>query len=456
MKNATASSLPAPLRRALDELGYTELTEVQARALPPLLAGRDLLGQSHTGSGKTLAFGLPLLARLELSPRRLRALILCPTRELCDQVTRELRRVGRHLPGLQVLPIVGGQPFGPQQRALARGVHIAVGTPGRVLDHLRRQTLDPRGLRAVVLDEADRMLDMGFAEEMEEILAALPGGTQNILFSATFPAEIEEISHRFQRDAVKVILSPSVATPAVEQFLLRVRPEEKIEALHQALGAEAGSALVFCNQKATVANLAEDPAARGLSVLALHGDLEQVERDKVMAQFRNESVRVLVATDVAARGIDVSSVDLVVNFDIPPPETFVHRVGRTGRAGRHGKALTLALEKEKGKIREIEARLKREFLPWSAPEVSLSEPAAGAKRETLFIGGGRKDKIRPGDILGALTGEAGGFPAERIGKIEIHDRFSYVAVDREIAASALERLRAGRIKGRRFRVEKVK
>ena len=461
--------LPAPLSQALDELGFSTLTPIQAASLPPLLEGRDLIGQSRTGSGKTLAFALPVLARLRLSPRALQALVLCPTRELSAQVARELRRIGRHLPGLQVLVLAGGAPLRPQASALERGTHVVVGTPGRVLDHLRRDTLRLDDVATVVLDEADRMLDMGFADDMDAILDALPERRQTVLFSATFPPTMEAMSRRFQRNPARVSMEDAPSeVPAIRQCLLLVSdPADKPKALRRVLAEHPHeSALVFANQKATVAELDAAMRGAGVSVASLHGDLEQYERDLVLAKFRNASTRVLIATDVAARGLDVDHLDLVINYDLPvQPDIYVHRIGRTGRAGKVGVAVSLASAREKPKVQAIEARtgtrLERlgapaQVEPTDAPEPEASPLARDARMDTLRIAGGRKQKMRPGDILGALTGEAGGLRGEDIGKIEIHENFSYVAVAKEVARAAQKSLSSGRIKGKRFVVVLVK
>ena len=448
--------LRAELTAVLAELGFERPTEIQAKALPLLLAGRDLVGQSKTGSGKTLAFALPLLQKIDVSLRRPQALVLCPTRELAVQVAREIRRLGRRLPGLSVAVLTGGQPVGAQVPALRMGAHIAVGTPGRVLDHLKRATLDLARAATVVLDEADRMLDMGFEEQMQEILAVLPAKRQTMLFSATFPDEIEEISAKHQADAARVVVESRDDEVAITQLAYEVREEDKLSALLWALREnKPEQAIVFCNLKATVVELTACLREAGLSAAALQGDMEQSERDREMAKFRNRSTRILVATDVAARGIDVEALDLVVNFDMPKPDVYQHRIGRTGRAGKAGLALSFFTPREEYKLRD-HARLERAGLPEGLELAESAEASAEAQMRTLFISGGRKDKLRPGDILGALTGEAGGFEGADVGKIEIHDRFSYVAVSSRVAEPAMHRLREGRIKGRKFRIELVR
>jgi len=454
-----ALSLIPPLVQVVQELGFTELTPIQAESIPVLLKGSDLIGQSQTGSGKTVAFALPILQKITLSARHLQALVLCPTRELCAQVTAEFRRLGRRLPGLHVLELAGGQFVKPQLRSLEKGAHLAVGTPGRVLDLLEREVLDTRHLSTVVLDEADRMLEMGFHEDMKRILAATPVSRQTVLFSATFPPTIEALSRDFQRAPARVTIEALPhSAPDIRQRLYTCSVEERPAMLLRLLRQyQPASALVFCNFKATVADLAKSLRAGGVSCAALQGDLEQRERDQVMATFRNRSTRVLVATDVAARGLDVESLDAVFNYELPQQaEIYVHRIGRTGRAGREGVALSLASPREERKVEELE-RFTGGKLERAEPEPEASPPPSlEAAMATLFIDAGRKEKMRPGDILGALTGEAGGLNATDVGKIEIHDHFAYVAVARGVARAALERLRAGRIKGKKHRVEAVR
>ncbi|MDC0708621.1 ATP-dependent RNA helicase DbpA [Stigmatella sp. ncwal1] len=453
-------ALSPPLLQVLEELGFKTATPIQAQSIPVLLQGRDLVGQAQTGSGKTAAFALPLLEKVQPPRRKLQALVLCPTRELCAQVAGEIRRLGRRLPGLQVLVLSGGQPIRPQLDALGKGVHIAVGTPGRVLDLLQREALDTRQLATVVLDEADRMLDMGFREDMERILGAVPPSRQTVLFSATFPPTIEAMSRAFQKEPARVTVAEVGEAPEIQQLCFTCGPHEKTQLLLRILRHyQPASAIVFCNLKATVTELTQLLAEAGVSADGLQGDLEQSERDRVMAKFRNHSTRVLVATDVAGRGIDVEALDAVINFDLPSqPEPYVHRIGRTGRAGRRGLAISLATPRDEQKIEGIEhatgvkqERMSEETLPPAGGGLPLA-----SSWETLSISAGRKDKMRPGDILGALTGEAGGLSASEVGKIEIQDRWSYVAVSKAIARVAFQRLSEGRIKGRKHRIERVR
>jgi len=461
--------LSAPLIQVLEELGFEQFTPVQTQSIPLLLEGKDLIGQSKTGSGKTAAFTLPILEKIgfgdKKSDKRLYALVISPTRELCTQVAREIRKLGRHQPGLRVLILSGGQPMAPQLDALLDGVHIVVGTPGRVMDHLKRKSLDLRKVSTVVLDEADRMLEMGFQEDMETILNATPKQRQTVLFSATFPKTIEEMSKAYQKSPVRVTVEDgSKAHTEISHRFYETSPENKYATLLGVIRQEQPeSAIVFCNLKATVIALARELSGAGVSVAAIHGDLEQADRDRVMAKFRNQSVRVLVATDVAARGIDVENLDIVFNFDVPSqPEIYVHRVGRTGRAGKKGLAISLISPKEKIKMSEIG---KYARVPWEQKNLAIGHKETmnvkygikhEAKMDTLYISAGRKEKMRPGDILGALTGDAGGLEGAEIGKIEIHDHFSYVAVSRKVSKTALQRLNDGRIKGRKFKVHLVR
>lgn len=458
----SALALSKELIKVVSELGYESPTPIQIQSIPLLLQGKDLIAQSKTGSGKTAAFTLPILEmiRPSLRQRDIQALILCPTRELCAQVAREVRKLGRKHPGLQVLILSGGMPMGPQYGSLERGVHIVVGTPGRVLDHLTRGSLDLRRLQTVVLDEADRMLEMGFQEDLEKILSRTPQERQTVLFSATFPGTIEVMSRAYQRTPVRITIeNKSETTQNIEHAFYEVTPENKLQTLLWAISNHASeSVIVFCNFKASVQEITEKLIRAGISAGGLQGDLEQGDRDRIMAKFRNQSLRVLVATDVAARGIDVKDLDLVINYELPPqPEIYVHRSGRTGRAGQSGLAISLYTLRESPKLQNIERyskiKIERKSQPGVAAEATVQMTA---QMKTLFIAAGRKEKMRPGDILGALTGQAGGLKGSDVGKIEIHDRFSYVAVSSEIADFALARLRDGRIKGKKFRIEAVR
>lgn len=455
-------SLSTQLIGVVESLGFTRPTPIQEQAIPALLKGDDLVGQSQTGSGKTAAFSLPILQKVDLGSREIQALVLCPTRELAAQVARDIRRFGRDSKGLQVVVLAGGEPARPQREALERGVHIVVGTPGRVMDHLSRGSLNLSYLKTLVLDEADRMLDMGFAEEVNEILQSTPSTRQTVFFSATFPPEIKAWSRKYQLKPVHIqINDPAKSEPAIRQYMLAAENDEKTRLLLRVLKTIPGTAIVFCNQKATVADLMTELEAVGVHAAALHGDLEQRDRDRVLAMFRNGSRRVLLATDVAARGLDIANLDMVICYNVPHEvAAYTHRIGRTGRAGQTGLAISLATISERLRLGEFAASesfsielIRLEQLQAKQPKGSTE--ALDVPMQTLYISGGRKDKLRPGDILGALTGEAGGLSKESIGKIEIHDKFSYVAVAKSQASMAVQRMKTGKIKGRKFLVKLV-
>ncbi len=460
-----ALQLSPALITVVHDLGYTQPTPIQIEAIPALLAGRDVIGQSQTGSGKTAAFALPILQRIDVDRRELQALVLCPTRELTAQVGREMRKLGRGHHGLQVIELVGGQPSRPQRDALERGAQIAIGTPGRLLDHLERGVMKPDSIKMLVLDEADRMLDMGFGDDVGEIIRFLPHGRQTALFSATFPSAIEAMSKEVLPEALRITIeTPDEDLANIRQLKLCFGDDDKLLALCWALQSQPhGSALVFCNQKATVREITEELSRGGISVDRFDGDLEQFDRDQVLARFRNHSVRVLIATDVAGRGLDVEGLDLVINYDLPEQaEVYLHRIGRTGRAGANGVAISMVQHESDWDIEAIEKFTGHEIeiLDHSASKCLslddlLKQLAEGPKMETILISGGRKDKVRKGDILGALTGDAGGLSGKDIGKIEIQDKISYVAVSQHVISDAVSCLNAGRIKGKRFRATHV-
>ena len=449
-------SLAPELMTVVSEMGFTRMTPVQAACIPLLLNGRDIVGQSQTGSGKTAAFALPILQNIRLDQRRPQALILCPTRELCSQVLREVRKFSKALTGLQVVALIGGQPYRPQIQALEQGVHVIVATPGRMLEHLIDGNVDLRNLRTLVLDEADRMLDVGFEREMMEILERLPHDRQTVFFSATFPESIAEMSRKYQKNPERITIESRETAPMIDQYLYLAEKPDKVETLRRILKQHpSGRTVIFCRMKTTVAELALLLQNEGASCAALHGDLEQVERDRVVATFRNGSRRVLVATDVAARGLDIENLELVVNFDWPSSEEmYIHRIGRTGRAGKSGVAVSIATAFEIPKAEEIERITGVAMIKGTlnlAQEVSLPNEMKSAPNETIVISGGRLDKLRPGDILGFLTAEPNAFAFADIGKIEIHDRFSYVAIKAALAGRVLEKIQSGRIKKLKFK-----
>ena len=454
MTDFASLALPAPLAQAIEAAGYTEPTPIQAAALPAILAGRDVIGQARTGSGKTVAFALGLLAALDAGATRLQGLVLCPTRELADQVSREIRKLARLIPNVKVLTLCGGVPLRPHLASLAHEPHLVVGTPGRILELIEHDALPLAGVRVLVLDEADRMLDMGFADDIGAVVDKLPRGRQTLLFSATFPDDIRALSRRFQRDPLEVTVAAAEGGDDIEQLFIEVDPARKPDALAAILAErQPESTLVFCNTRHETRAVAEDLERRGCAVLALHGELDQRERDEMLVRFANRSARVLVATDVAARGLDIAGLPLVVNYDVASDaDIHLHRVGRTGRAGARGMAITLCAPKEAQRANVIEARQGRP-LRWAKAPAGKGK-ALAADFVTLAIDAGRQDKLRPGDVLGALTGSAG-LPGEAVGKIDVFPTRTYVAVVANKADAALARLRAGKIKGRTLRVRKV-
>jgi ATP-dependent RNA helicase DbpA len=448
-----------PLKPALlasvETLGYREMTPVQAQSLPAMIEGRDVLAQAQTGSGKTAAFGLSVLQSLNVETIRLQALVLCPTRELADQVSKAIRKLAANIPNVKLLTLCGGMPLGPQLASLTHDPHIVVGTPGRVQEHLKRGSLHGGGIKVLVLDEADRMLDMGFSEAIDDIIGRIAKHHQTLLFSATYPEEIRTVSRRVQRDPIEITVEAPLETkPSIEQQFIEVDPARKLDALAQLLTGERGQhALVFCNMRRDVDAVAQELDRRGFSALALHGDMEQRDRDEVLVRFANRSCAVLVATDVAARGLDIIGLPLVISYDIAhDPDTHTHRIGRTGRAGESGLAISLCTPREKPKTDNIE-QAQGTALSWRPLKIAppRDKTLNLAPMKTLVIDAGRQDKLRPGDILGALTGEAG-LRAEDVGKIDVFATRAYVAISRALASKALERLRSGKIKGRNFRV----
>lgn len=454
-------SLPKTQLLNLEELGYTSMTPIQEKALPIILKGRDLLGQAQTGSGKTAAFGIGLLEQIDVRQFTTQSLIICPTRELADQVSKELRRLGRYIPNLKISTVCGGTPIKRQIHAMGQHApHIAVGTPGRLLDHLERRTLDLADVKVLVLDEADRMLDMGFLEEVEEIIQYTPQRRQTLLFSATYPQDIQAISRKIQYKPEMVVVEATVTeAPKIEQSVViledgRDKSDATLNLLYQ---YAPESTVVFCNTIASTIELAEFLQDHNIDSLALHGDLDQRERDQVLLRFSNHSCRVLVATDVAARGLDIEDLSMVVNYDIPfEAEVYVHRIGRTGRAGKTGIAVSLSLAGKGHRLEEIKAYTEQEMIeiPFSKL-VETSPISLIAPMLTIEINEGKKSKISAGDILGALTSR-GGIQGADVGKITIFPMQSYVAVKRECAEKAVDQIWNTTLKGLRCRARIVK
>ena len=459
--NQTAFSslkLQAVLLKNLDSLEYRVMTPIQAQSLPHVLAGKDVIAQAKTGSGKTAAFGLGLLEKLDVKFFRVQSLVLCPTRELADQVAKELRRLARAIHNIKIITLCGGVPLGPQIGSLEHGAHIVVGTPGRIEEHLRKNTLKLNDLNTLVLDEADRMLDMGFQASLDAIIARMPRQRQTLLFSATYPDQIRSMAERVMIQPVMVQAATTHDNASIRQHFFRFEQNKhRLTALRLLLlKYRPGSALVFCNTKRETEEVAEELRSDGFSALALHGDLEQRARDQTLVRFANKSVSILVATDVAARGLDIDALDAVINYQLARDvEVHTHRIGRTGRAGSKGLALTLFSEKEGYKVERLEEYLGVTIEAEKLPPFSLLEkPGYKAPMSTLQIDGGRKQKVRPGDILGALTGK-NGIAGKQVGKIHIFDNCCYVAVTRDAARPAFRKLSEGKLKGRSFRVRRI-
>ena len=452
-----ALALDPALRQGLDALGYTMMTPVQAQALPAILDGRDVIAQAPTGSGKTAAFGLGLLHRLDAADGRTQALVLCPTRELADQVGKQLRKLATGIPNLKISILCGGIPLAPQLASLAHAPHVVVGTPGRVLELVQKDALSLRNVRTLVLDEADRMLDMGFEEAIRDLVKRTPRDRQGLLFSATFPDAIRALATAMLRDPFEVSIEGGAEPATIEQLFFEIEPERKAPLLGALLlEYRPASAVVFCNMRKDTEEVVGSLAHYGFSALALHGDMEQRDREEVLVRFANRSCSVLVASDVAARGLDVEDLGAVINYDLPSDaDTYLHRIGRTGRAGREGLALSLCAPNELARKTMIAERLGKP-LRWGRATPLGGRPSgvSPAPMVTLRIDAGRTDKLRPGDIVGALTGDAG-LKVDVIGKIDVFPTRSYVAIARNQADTALARLRSGKIKGRKFRVHRV-
>ncbi|WP_188689401.1 ATP-dependent RNA helicase DbpA [Bowmanella pacifica] len=458
MSNAFSTlALPAAMQDNLLTLGYTNMTAIQAASLPSILAGQDVTAQASTGSGKTVAFSIGLLCRLEPISPATQALVLCPTRELAEQVCGEIRKLAKFLDNIKVLPLYGGVAMAGQVASLQHGAQIVVGTPGRVLDHVRRGNLNLSKVNTLVLDEADRMLDMGFADDLDALVRATPANRQTLLFSATYPEGIEHISRSLQKQPQRIQVESLHSQDKITQFFYEISEDKRLHALRCLLTHyEPEAAIVFCNTKAECQQVADDLQDKGFSALALHGDLEQRQRQEVLLQFAQRSLTVLVATDVAARGLDIKDVDAVINYHLASDvDTHIHRIGRTGRADKKGLALTLCSAQEASRAAAVEES-QQQAINWADIERvryngrAIREPAF----RTICIDGGRKDKLRAGDILGALTKD-GGIEGVDVGQINLLDNQTYVAIKARSVKRSLAYLREGKIKGRRFRARKL-
>lgn len=456
-------NLHKDLLKNLSSLGYNEMTPIQAQSLPEMLAGNDVIAQAKTGSGKTAAFGLALLEKLKVKQFRIQSMVLCPTRELADQVAKEIRTLARAVHNIKVLTLCGGTPFGPQIGSLEHGAHIIVGTPGRIEEHVIKGTLVLDNLNLLILDEADRMLEMGFEAALDNIIERTPLERQTLLFSATFPKQIQAISESIMTDPVMVKVTASEDQSNItQQFYAIDSEDERFEALRLLLlDNPVESTVIFCNTKKETQAVCDNLHDDGFSVMALHGDLEQRDRDQTLLRFANKSAAILVATDVAARGLDIDSLDLVVNYHIAhDSEVHIHRIGRTGRAGATGKAISLFSDKESYKVGLIEDTLEQVIKPELLPSTEvLNNAKVQAKMSTIQIDGGKKQKVRPGDILGALTAKAANsknsgaeITGKDVGKINVLDNKAYVAVNKKVLKNALRKLSTGKMKGRTYKV----
>lgn len=430
------------------------MTPVQAQTLPVALKGNDVLAQAQTGSGKTAAFSIALLNALDIQNYQVQALVLCPTRELADQVAAEIRRLASALANTRVLTLCGGKPMQDQLTSLKRQPHVVVGTPGRILKHLQKQTLKLDDIQTLVLDEADRMLDMGFHDDIMKILDKINARSQTLLFSATFPEEIQQISKSIQNSPQLIRIEAPQGNSQIQQTFFFTPEQEKQRALFTVLKAQQPeSCIIFCNRKQHCQELANALNEHGFHAKPLHGDLDQFERDQALIQFANKSKSILVATDVAARGLDIDTLSVVINYDFATdPETYVHRIGRTGRAGNEGLAISFVLPQEHYRLEALEEFLNTKL---RINEISTLQEKPLKIRQpetlTLHINAGKKDKLRPGDIVGALTASSE-LANEQIGKITVQAKMAYVAVKREEAKLALSILNGGKIKGRKVRV----
>ena len=509
--------------RAIEEMGFEEMSPIQAKAIPMILEGKDVVGQAQTGTGKTAAFGIPLMQKINPKEKNLQAVVLCPTRELAIQVAEEIRKLGLFMHGIKILPVYGGQEISKQIRSLKSGVQIIIGTPGRVMDHMRRKTVKFDNIKMVILDEADEMLNMGFRDDIETILSQVPEERQTVLFSATMPGPILDIAKTYQKDAQIIrVVKKELTVPKIEQYYYEVTHKNKEDVLSRLLDMyNPKLSLVFCNTKKQVDELTSALQGRGYFAEGLHGDLKQQQRDRVMNSFRNGRTEILVATDVAARGIDVDDVEAVFNYDVPQDdEYYVHRIGRTGRAGREGRAFTLVVGKEAYKLRDImrycKTKIKAQPIPslndvttvkadkildklksiienedlskmvdligervneeeFTSLDIAAAflkmvmgndigkvddekeiddygDTGAEAGMVRLFINLGKNQRIRPGDILGAIAGETG-MPGKLIGSIDMYDKYTFVEVPREYASEVIQVMKSAKIKGKTINIE---
>lgn len=436
----------------LTSLGFNEMTKIQSLALPIAFESKDVIAQAKTGSGKTVAFSIPIVHKLDVKSFRIQSLVLAPTRELANQIAQEIRKLSRHIHNVKVLTLCGGMPFKPQVASLFHGAHIIVGTPGRVLKHLEEQNINFEHLTTLVLDEADKMLDMGFYEDIMKIVDALPKNRQSLLFSATYEEGIEKLSSSILKDAV-MVKDEEPHPVKIEQLFYEVKEEIKTTLIPSLISQhQAQSVLIFCNTKIKCDELAQDLYDLGLDVQTLHANMDQRERDETMIVFSNKSYPILIATDVASRGLHIDDIDLVINYDLARDDkVHTHRIGRTARAGKGGLSVSFFENFEREKVEELQAIFKEIKIQPLNKIVEDENFKIDSVYRTIFINGGKKQKLRKGDILGALTA-AIGLSKEDIGKIDSLEFCSYVAVKKEVLKKALKGLESNRIKGKFFRV----
>ncbi|GGW83340.1 ATP-dependent RNA helicase DbpA [Alteromonas halophila] len=457
MQSFSSLPLDSAVIEALSRNGITAPSPIQQASLEHALTGRDIQGMAQTGSGKTLCFALPIVNKLNPSLRRPQAVILCPTRELAAQVAEQCRMVASHIPNIKVLTLCGGQPMGPDIQSLKHGCHIVVGTPGRLAEHLEKRRLDLSQVTTRVLDEADRMLDMGFIDSVDAIFAATPNDAQSLFFSATFPEPLAKLAHRYQLDPEVISVTESSAPPAISEVAYHVLSHTREQSLKAVLTHyKPSTAMVFCNTRQQVVEVVASLTQEGFVAAGLQGDMEQHARNAVLMQFELGALQVLVATDVAARGLDISSVDCVINYTLSEDmDTHTHRVGRTARAGETGQAVSLIVDDDLLRIEQLAERLKRDIPVKGAQALRFHKNRIVMPDYTaIMLGAGKKQKLRPGDILGALTQEAG-IPGDDIGKIAVRNSQSFVAVKTRSVKRAMAQFREGKIKGKKVRARKL-
>jgi ATP-independent RNA helicase DbpA len=444
------------LKRNLTELKFFNMTPIQAKSLPLIIKGEDIIAKAKTGSGKTAAFGLGVLNSLEIKLMKPQSLVLCPTRELAEQVASEIRSLARAIANTKVITLTGGKSEYQQKKSLQYGAHIVIATPGRLLKLLKTGSLPVDRIRHFVLDEADRMLDMGFNEDIMKIASYISAKRQTLLFSATYPEQIKEMSSKLQENAHMVEVDTVHSNEVIiEEFFELDSHKDKIKALFEVLGKNRPNRfIVFCKTKQITDRVADQLNNENICVEAIHSDLDQRERTEVLAMFSNHSLSGMIATDVAARGIDIQGIDLIINFDIPhDPEVYTHRIGRTGRAGHQGQAVSFLVSQEREKLEQILKIQGKTFELQKFNILDETEPYnVLPKMRTLMILGGKKDKLRPGDIAGAIVGESG-VDFNCIGDISISNAITYVAVEAQKSKQVFNALKSGRIKKKKFRVE---